>query len=75
MAARTNYHNAFNSYLNEVIDDREGLPITLSLLYMELAEAYRTDGGWCRVAGSLCCRCPSQQMTRHNSWMFSTAAA
>src|SRR5262249_17355073 len=26
-----------NSYLNEVIDDREGLPITLSVLYMELA--------------------------------------
>jgi len=26
-----------NSYLNEVIDDREGLPLTLSVLYMELA--------------------------------------
>ncbi|HKA07921.1 MAG TPA: transglutaminase-like domain-containing protein, partial [Gemmataceae bacterium] len=25
-----------NSYLNEVIDDREGLPITLSVLYMDL---------------------------------------
>lgn len=36
--SRTNYHNASNSYLNEVIDDREGLPITLSLLYMELAD-------------------------------------
>ena len=29
------YHRA-NSYLNRVIDDREGLPITLSILYMEL---------------------------------------
>ncbi|MCA9076006.1 MAG: tetratricopeptide repeat protein [Planctomycetaceae bacterium] len=36
--SRTNYHHASNSYLNEVIDDREGLPITLSLLYMELAD-------------------------------------
>lgn len=27
-----------NSYLNEVIDDREGLPITLSVLYMEIAK-------------------------------------
>src|SRR5690606_12742584 len=25
-----------NSYLNRVLEDREGLPITLSLLYMEL---------------------------------------
>ena len=26
-----------NSYINEVLDDREGLPITLSILYLELA--------------------------------------
>ena len=31
------YYTRANSYLNEVIDDREGLPITLSVLYMELA--------------------------------------
>ena len=35
--SRTNYYHRANSYLNEVIDDREGLPITLSVLYMELA--------------------------------------
>lgn len=35
--SRTNYYHRSNSYLNEVIDDREGLPITLSLLYMEIA--------------------------------------
>jgi serine protease Do len=35
--SRTNYYNSSNSYLNEVIDDREGLPITLSVLYMEIA--------------------------------------
>ncbi len=34
--SRTDYHNPSNSYLNEVLDDREGLPITLSVLYMEL---------------------------------------
>ena len=34
--SRTNYYNPANSYLNQVIDDREGLPITLSVLYMEL---------------------------------------
>ena len=31
------YYTRSNSYLNEVIDDREGLPITLSVLYIELA--------------------------------------
>ncbi len=35
--SRTNYNNASNSHLNEVIDDREGLPITLSVLTMEIA--------------------------------------
>jgi len=34
--SRTDYYNRSNSYLSEVIDDREGLPITLSVLYMEL---------------------------------------
>jgi regulator of sirC expression with transglutaminase-like and TPR domain len=35
--SRSDYYNRSNSYLSEVIDDREGLPITLSVLYMELA--------------------------------------
>jgi regulator of sirC expression with transglutaminase-like and TPR domain len=34
--SRIEYYHRSNSYLNEVIDDREGLPITLSVLYMEL---------------------------------------
>ena len=32
------FHHRSNSYMNEVIDDREGLPITLSVLFMELAK-------------------------------------
>lgn len=35
--SRTNYYNASNSYLNEVLDDREGLPLTLSILLVEMA--------------------------------------
>ncbi|MAG92383.1 MAG: hypothetical protein CMJ48_01335 [Planctomycetaceae bacterium] len=35
--SRTNYYNRSNSYLNETLDDRENLPITLSVLYMEMA--------------------------------------
>ena len=41
--SRTNYYSASNSYLNEVIDDREGLPITLSVLYIELARRCGLD--------------------------------
>ena len=37
--SRGDYYNRANSYLNEVLDDREGLPITLSMVYMELAAA------------------------------------
>jgi serine protease Do len=36
--SRMDYYHRSNSYLNEVIDDREGLPITLSVLYLELAK-------------------------------------
>jgi serine protease Do len=36
--SRGDYYHRSNSYLNEVIDDREGLPITLSVLYMELGK-------------------------------------
>jgi serine protease Do len=35
--SRSDYYHRSNSYLNEVIDDREGLPITLSVLYIDLA--------------------------------------
>lgn len=31
------YAHRSNSYLNEVLDDREGLPLTLSMVYIELA--------------------------------------
>jgi len=36
--SRGDYYHRSNSYLNEVIDDREGLPITLSVLYIEVAK-------------------------------------
>jgi regulator of sirC expression with transglutaminase-like and TPR domain/S1-C subfamily serine protease len=36
--SRTQYYQAVNSYFDRVLDDREGLPITLSILYLELAD-------------------------------------
>lgn len=35
--SRTDSGNRSNSYVNEVLDDREGLPITLTVVYMEIA--------------------------------------
>ena len=34
--ARFDYSNQANSHLNEVLDDREGIPISLCVLYMEV---------------------------------------
>ena len=31
------YYNPSNNYLNDVIDNKQGIPITLSILYMEVA--------------------------------------
>jgi regulator of sirC expression with transglutaminase-like and TPR domain len=36
--SRVAYYTRSNSYLNEVLDDREGIPITLCILYMEVAQ-------------------------------------
>ncbi|NOY00648.1 MAG: tetratricopeptide repeat protein [Verrucomicrobia bacterium] len=35
--SRGEYYHRSNSYLNEVLDDREGIPITLSVVFIELA--------------------------------------
>lgn len=42
--SRHDYGNKSNSYMNELLDDREGLPITLSVLYMELASRLGVKG-------------------------------
>lgn len=42
--SRGDYENRSNSYMNEVLDDREGLPITLSVLYIELAAKLGIQG-------------------------------
>jgi serine protease Do len=35
--SRTDFYNRANSYMDQVMDDREGLPITLAVLWLELA--------------------------------------
>lgn len=41
---RQDMGNRSNSYMNELLDDREGLPITLSVLYVELASRLGISG-------------------------------
>ncbi|MGI8602160.1 MAG: transglutaminase family protein [Verrucomicrobiales bacterium] len=41
--ARFDYENQANSHLNEVLEDREGLPITLCVLYMEIGRQAGLD--------------------------------
>ena len=41
--SRLDYYHQANSYMNRVIDDRVGLPITLSILYMELGKRIGLD--------------------------------
>ncbi len=35
--SRVEYNHRSNSYINEAMDDREGLPITLSVIFLEMA--------------------------------------
>ena len=37
------YYNPKNNFLNEVIDKKSGLPITLSILYVEIAKSIDLD--------------------------------
>ena len=41
--SRHDYDSLSNSYLNEVIDDREGLPITLAVLHIEVGRRIGLD--------------------------------
>ncbi|MEM7700055.1 MAG: transglutaminase family protein [Verrucomicrobiota bacterium] len=42
--SRSEYFHHANSYVNQVLDDREGLPITLSVIYIELARRLELEG-------------------------------
>ena len=58
--SRTDFNNRSNSYLNEVIDDREGIPVTLSLLYIELARRLNVNVVGIGVPGHFLVRAESE---------------
>jgi regulator of sirC expression with transglutaminase-like and TPR domain len=58
--SRGDFYNRANSYMSAVLDDREGLPITLAVLYMGLARRLGIEG----VSGL---PLPGHFMVRHTS--------
>jgi len=42
--SRAEYHHHANSYVNQVLDDREGLPITLGVIFLEMARRLQISG-------------------------------
>jgi len=52
--SRSDYYHRANSYVNEVLDDREGLPITLSVIYLELGRRLGLDLVGVGIPGHFC---------------------
>ena len=52
--SRGDYYSRSNSYLHAVLDDREGIPITLSVPVHGAWQANRPEAGWRRFARTFC---------------------
>jgi len=58
---RDNYEDPRNSCLNEVLDRRTGIPITLSVVYMEVAQRAGLQVDGVNFPGHFLVRCPEQK--------------
>ena len=58
---RERYDDPRNSYLNEVLDRRTGIPITLALLYMEIARRAGVHVEGVNFPGHFLLRCPARR--------------
>jgi regulator of sirC expression with transglutaminase-like and TPR domain len=56
----THYEDPRNSFLNEVLDRRTGIPITLALLYMEIARRAGLHVEGVNFPGHFLLRCPAR---------------
>jgi regulator of sirC expression with transglutaminase-like and TPR domain len=59
------YEDPRNSFLNEVLDRRTGIPITLSLLYIEVARRVGLPVEGVNFPGHFLVRCPSRRGTAY----------
>jgi regulator of sirC expression with transglutaminase-like and TPR domain len=55
------YEDPRNSFLNQVLDRRTGIPITLALLYMEVARRADLDVRGINFPGHFLLRCPARR--------------
>lgn len=61
-----NFEDPRNSFLNEVIDRRTGIPITLALLYMEVARRAGLSVEGINFPGHFLLRCPARHGTPYS---------
>lgn len=57
----TNYEDPRNSFLNQVLDRRTGIPITLALVYMEVARRAAVTVEGVNFPGHFLVRCPARR--------------
>jgi regulator of sirC expression with transglutaminase-like and TPR domain len=60
------YDDPRNSFLNEVLDRRTGIPITLALVYMEVAKRAGVDVEGVNFPGHFLVRCRGAEGTRYS---------
>jgi regulator of sirC expression with transglutaminase-like and TPR domain len=59
------YEDPRNSFLNEVLDRRTGIPITLALVYMEVARRAGVAAEGINFPGHFLVRCPADRRLRY----------
>ena len=63
----TQYDDPRNSFLNEVLERRTGIPITLALVYIEVARRAGVDVEGVNFPGHFLVRCPGAKGTRYSA--------
>ena len=63
----TTYEDPRNSFLNEVLDRRSGIPITLALVYMEVARRAGVHVEGVNFPGHFLLRCPTRRGLPHTA--------
>ena len=63
-SAASEYYDPRNSYLNEVLERRCGIPITLALVYIAVARRAGIDARGVAFPGHFLVRCPAQDEER-----------
>ncbi len=59
------YEDPRNSFLNEVLDRRTGIPVTLALVYMEVARRAGVTVEGINLPGHFLVRCPADRSARY----------